>query len=395
MNSVSLSVGVRNALTSLQNTSAMAQTIQNRLATGKKVNSALDNPASFFVAAGLQNRSSDLSRLLDDMGQGTKVLEAADKGITAIKKLIDTAQGTLRQVLQSGATNKMVGSPAVTAATTLASQGFAVGDKIELSVDGGANVTAITVAAGDDFQDLLDGINENTALNGANAATTGSGSQVLASINSDGKLEIESMDGKKYELKVTAAAGSTATVASLMGSNSSVAQANATRTTLAAQFDSLLTQINQLQKDAGYNGVNLLNGDSLAITFNESGTSSMTIAGVALDSDGLGLSASTTATNGFQRDANVKSFLDTLNTASNTLRAQASTFGANLSVVQNRQDFTKGLINTLTTGSDALVMADQNEEGATLLALQTRQQLSQTALSLSNQADQAVLRMFG
>ena len=120
---VSLSVGVRNALTSLQNTQGLAQTIQNRLATGKKVNSALDNPASFFVAAGLQNRGSDLTRLLDDMGQGTKVLEAADKGIAAIKKLIETAQGTLRQVLQSASTAvKITGTVARLASTDVISR---------------------------------------------------------------------------------------------------------------------------------------------------------------------------------------------------------------------------------------------------------------------------------
>ncbi len=106
----------------------------------------------------------------------------------------------------------------------------------------------------------------------------------------------------------------------------------------------------------------------------------------------MGISASS---NKFQSDSVTNAYLDKLTAAANTLRTQASSFGANLSVVQNRQDFTKGLINTLTTGADALILADANEEGATLLALQTRQQLSQTALSLSNQADQAVLRLFG
>ena len=77
------------------------------------------------------------------------------------------------------------------------------------------------------------------------------------------------------------------------------------------------------------------------------------------------------------------------------MRTQASAFGANLTTVQNRQDFTKNLINTLQTGADNLVLADTNEEGANMLALQTRQQLSTTALSLSAQADQAVLRLFG
>ena len=84
-----------------------------------------------------------------------------------------------------------------------------------------------------------------------------------------------------------------------------------------------------------------------------------------------------------------------LDTALSTLRTQASKFGSNLSTVQTRQDFTKQLINTLQTGADTSSSPTSNEEGANLLALQTRQQLSSTALSLSAQADQAVLRLFG
>ena len=86
--------------------------------------------------------------------------------------------------------------------------------------------------------------------------------------------------------------------------------------------------------------------------------------------------------------------LTTLEDALDTLRSQASTFGSNLSIVQNRQDFTKTMIDTLETGAGNLTLADMNEEAANLLALQTRQQLSSTSLSLASQADQAVLRLF-
>jgi flagellin-like hook-associated protein FlgL len=87
--------------------------------------------------------------------------------------------------------------------------------------------------------------------------------------------------------------------------------------------------------------------------------------------------------------------VDVLNAATGVLRQQASTFGANLGVVQIRQDFTASLINTLETGASELTVADTNEEGAKMLALQTRQQLGTTALSLANQAEQGVLRLFG
>jgi flagellin len=175
--------------------------------------------------------------------------------------------------------------------------------------------------------------------------------------------------------------------------SASVQTPSATRTNLQDQYNSLLTQINQLAGDASYNGVNLLAGDNLKVVFNETDTSSLTIAGTNLNSSGLGLTAITGT--GFQDNNNIDVTLNSLNTALDTLRSQASTFGSNLTTVQTRQDFTTNLISTLQTGSDNLVIADSNQEGADLLALQTRQQLSVTALSLSAQSDQAVLKLFG
>jgi flagellin-like hook-associated protein FlgL len=166
------------------------------------------------------------------------------------------------------------------------------------------------------------------------------------------------------------------------------------RDTLAAQFDVILTQITELAADSGYNGVNLIGTapDDLTVTFNESNTSSITVTGVALDTAGLSIAA---AANNWVANGDIDAAIADLDAATLTLRGQASTFGANLTVVKNRQDFTKNMMLALTGGADGLVIADQNEEGANLLALNTRQQLSQTALSLASQADQAVLRLFG
>ena len=169
--------------------------------------------------------------------------------------------------------------------------------------------------------------------------------------------------------------------------------ARSSRSTLQNQYNALLTQVDQLASDSSYNGVNLLNGDNLKVAFNETGSSSLTIGGVNLNSTGLGLTQITGT--GFQDNNNITKTLNNINTALDTLRSQASTFGSNLTTVQTRQDFTNNLISTLQTGSDNLVLADTNEEGANLLAEQTRQQLSTTALSLSSQADQAVLKLFG
>ena len=101
------------------------------------------------------------------------------------------------------------------------------------------------------------------------------------------------------------------------------------------------------------------------------------------------------ATVSFATDAQINAVLKALSSAQNQLRAQSSTFGTNLSTVQIRQDWTKNIINTLSTGADKLTLADTNEEGANLLALQTQQSLSSKALSLSAQAGQQVLQLLG
>ena len=151
--------------------------------------------------------------------------------------------------------------------------------------------------------------------------------------------------------------------------------------------------------NASFNGINLLRGDKLKLTFNETGTSTIDIQ--AKDADGEPTSVST-ATLGienaenaeFDNDSSIDARLSVLGDALGALRSQASAFGSNLSIVQNRTDFTKKMINTLETGAANLTLADTNEEAANLLALQTRQQLSSTALSMASQSDQAVLRLF-
>jgi flagellin-like hook-associated protein FlgL len=174
------------------------------------------------------------------------------------------------------------------------------------------------------------------------------------------------------------------------------------RTNLINQFNDLTKQIDQLAKDAGFNGKNLLSGDKLSIIFNEkTGTNQakLDVQGETITAANLGIlqAVSGTTTTGqfnIQDDNALNNMSDILTGALTSLRSTSSTLGSSLSVVQTRQDFTKNLANTLTTGADNLVAADSNAEGASLLALNTRQQLSQTALSLANQADQGVLRLF-
>src|ERR1700742_2534530 len=120
MSGIVLSASVRQNLLSLQSTASLLATTQNDLATGNKVNSALDNPTEFFTAQGLNNRVSDISNLLDGISNGVQVLQAANTGITSIQKLVDSAKSIANQVLQSptGYTTKSsVSSTAIAGAT--------------------------------------------------------------------------------------------------------------------------------------------------------------------------------------------------------------------------------------------------------------------------------------
>jgi flagellin-like hook-associated protein FlgL len=384
MSSVSLSAGVRQSLIALQSTSAASMLTQNHLATGKKVNSALDNPQSYFTSQGLSNRAGDLSKLLDDMGQGVQTLQAANNGIGGIGKLVDSAKSTLRQVQQTTVTDAaLTGTVALTSAKTLDTDlGLNVGDKLEVTV--GSTTKSYTVAATKTVNDLTTSLNTDLGALGSVKLV-------------GGKLVASAADGAELNVKFTKATGGTnaTTGAELFGQDltagvTTKASGLDTRQKLADQYDDLLTQIDQLASDSGYNGVNLLSGNDLKLSFNESGKSSLAIKGTDLSSSGLKLSAST---GGFAKDSDVTTAIANLTTASTTLRSQASTFGSNLSVVQNRQDFTKNMVNTLQQGSDNLTLADSNEEAANLLALQTRQQLSQASLSMASQADQAVLKL--
>ena len=495
---ITLSAGVRANLLSLQNTAQLMQTTQNRLATGKKVNSALDNPLNFFTSSSLSSRASDLSGLLDSMTNGIQTIQSANNGLTAITSLVQQLRATVSQA-RSDATGASItvgeydttgGNTSTLTNNTLS---FDIGGGVTVGIDTynhvNATVSTTTSTVGTYNTDLSandftidDGngpvtislqagsvtiaakiadINADLAAagstviatedNGAIKLTNATGDTITVAegagttaatlgftdgqVSTDGAVEVsiaKTIDELVAAInantalsgKVTASndAGQlhlenlTTTAITMTGASATaITGATADTTTLAAgtgggissvrqglmnQFNSLLTQIDNAVKDAGYNGINLLNGDDLKLNFNENGTSSVTIQTLdangekfTINSTNLGL---TTATTGQFSD---NTQLDTLNlslsTALTTLRSQASSLGSSLSVVQTRQDFTKAMINTLQTGADALVIADTNEEGANLLALQTRQSLSTTALSLSAQADQAVLSLFG
>ena len=408
MSSITLSAATRQNLLSLQDTSALTALTQNRLSTGKKVNSALDDPLSFFTAQSLDNRSNDLNNLLNGVSNGVQVIQAANQGITSIQKLIDSAKSLANQALASKASTAAVAAvaavPASTASTTAGTAYTAPtssAGSITVTVDGTAHTVALPVGTGTSPAGSTVTADYATVVSNLNAAVGGGATPFsidatthrITVASSANNISINSADAG--QLGFSGAITGTAAVAAVAAVP---AGPDATRTSLASQFNSLLTQIDQLASDASYNGVNLLGGggsNQLNIQFNENGKSSLQVQGVDGSSTGLGLGAIPTTGSGanFQADADINTVLTKLNTASATLRAQSGTFGSNLTVVQNRQDFTKQLINILGTGSANLTNADLNEEAANSQALSTRQSMGISALSLANTAQQGVLQL--
>jgi len=282
---IHLSSAARNNLLSLKNTSMLSSRTQERLATGLKVNSALDNAGAFFNSRMLEGRANDYGNLLEDLGQVVQTVKTAVQGLESIETLLNAAKAKAQQ----------------------------------------ARSTSLT-------------------------------------------------DGT-------------------------------TRDAFKAEFDELRDQIQFLAGDAAYRGVNLLTGDSITAEFSIDDTSrELEINPAASSVDYSDISVATTASPGglgvaaagdwTTDNAGIDTALGEIDAALKAVRNQASTFGTAVSIVQNRIDFTENNINIIEEGAAKLILADTNEESANMLTLQTRQQLGTTALQLTSQAEQGILRLF-
>ena len=407
MASIILSASVRQNLLSLQSTADLLSTTQNRLATGKKVNSALDNPTNFFTAAGLDNRASDINNLLDGIGNGVQVLQAANTGITSLQKLVDTAKSIANQVLQAP-TGYSVKASATTAAPTGAGPLSVAGTAADLTNAGTNSLqgktfvfTPATGAATTLTISNVAGAANVNSIDAFNTALSAAGIGLTASLASNGSVTFTSTANNASQtltLGTTAAANTVALSGTgtfaLVGTGTPTADpaSQAIRSSLVSQYNNIIQQITTTSQDASFNGINLLNGDNLNLTFNETGKSTLNITGVTYNAAGLGL-ASLTAGTDFLDNSSANKALVALGAASTTLRTEASVLGSNLSVVQLRQDFSKNLINVLRTGSSNLTLADTNEEAANSQALSTRQSIAVSALALANQSQQSVLQL--
>jgi flagellin len=386
MSGIVLSAAVRQNLLSLQSTAALLSTTQNRLASGKKVNSALDNPTNFFTAQGLDNRASDINNLLDAIGNGVQVLQAANTGLTSLQKLVDTAKSIANQVLQTttGYTTKSsTTSTALPAGSTSANlvDGVAIksGEIISIAATTGIPAFSITLGASESLAQL------NTSLAASN---------LTASLSSTNQLVITTTNDAASSTIGAVTLGGTAGTATFAAAAAPVADANSqtTRANLVSQYNNIIAQITTTSQDSSFNGINLLFGDDLKLTFNETGKSTLTIKGVTYDAAGLGLAPLTAGTD-FLDNSSANAVVAKVSAASDQLRSEASSLGSNLSIVQIRQDFAKNLINVLQTGSANLTLADSNEEAANSQALSTRQSIAVSALALANQSQQSVLQL--
>jgi hypothetical protein len=320
---------------------------------------------------------ADVLGAIDAYSSGTGSAVVAGKATLVASTgadLVISGSGLAKLGLTAGTT------PASTAATTGLS-----GLTLTVASTGGGVATNITFGTGAGQVSTLDQLNAALVANNLQASVSTTGKITLTTTNDAASSNIALIGG-------TATDPGNAFAGVIVGSASADATSQATRAGLVSQYNNIIDQIRTTSQDASFNGVNLLAGDQLKLVFNETGKSTLNIAGTALDPAGLGLGTLVKGTD-FIDNASTNKILTALNNAGSFLRSQASTLGSNLSIVQIRQDFSKNLINVLQTGSANLTVADTNEEAANSQALATRQSIAVSALALANQSQQSVLKL--
>jgi flagellin-like hook-associated protein FlgL len=306
---VTLTAAMRSNLVSLQNTQKLMDQTQTRLSTGKKVNTALDNPTNFFAAAAHTRRAADLTNRKDGMNEAVQGINASDNAITSLQSLFESAKG----ILETARTTDATGQAALYKAfNTVAAQ-----------------ISTLISDAGYKGTNFLNGTSVSL--------------DVMFNETGSNKLTINGFDAKITGLLASANIGSAAVT-------------------------------------NGYSNL-AATGTFTAISTFKAGSA---VAGI------LG----STVAAGFTNSYNLNAIASGLTAAISQLQTQSSRMAANLSIVNARLDFTSGIVNIEKTGADNLTLADNNEEGANMLMLQTRQSLGTTALSLASSAAQNILRLF-
>ena len=354
MSQISLTASMRSNLLSLQGTSDLMGQTQERLATGKKVNSAIDNPSSYYTAQSLSNRANDLSGLLDSMGQAISTIKAADEGIEAITSYVEQAKAV--------ATNAF-DTTDVEARSKYNAQFNEILQQIN-KLAGDASYKGVNLLKEGTLKVTFnEGRNNSLVINGVDATTNGG--------------------EKSLNIADAAWGGEGVTIA-----DSNIATATGGKITTPLTADKKYINIGDdvyLWKDTanlpkGDDGTNPISADN-PYTIDMSKVEKL-----VKESDNKYYNYNTTGS--------IDDSITATTNAVSKLRTYASDFGNNYAIVQARENFTNNLINVLEEGADKLTLADMNEESANMLALQTRQQLAINSLSLASQAAQSVLKLF-
>ena len=324
------------------------------------------------VAPGRPPRRSSQRRAADHTGTTADLaISGTGNALSALGLTGNTGTGTSFTAGRTAAAGSLSGK-------TLTFTSFNGGTPVNVTFGDGTNGTVKT----------LDQLNAALLANNLAATVDSTGKLTITTTNDYASSTLGSVaSGGAIGGTLTSAVTFTTATAPVVD-----ASAQTVRSNLVSQFNGILSQITTTAQDASFNGINLLGGDQLKLTFNETGKSTLNITGVNFNAAGLGLANLVSGTDFIDNSATNK-VIANLASASTLLRTQASALGSNLSIVQIRQDFSKNLINVLQTGSSNLTLADTNEEAANSQALSTRQSIAVSALALANQSQQSVLQL--
>jgi flagellin len=335
------------------------------------------------LAAGSSYTAAQVASAINGQVTGVNATVASGK-LSITSTGTPGASDTVTVGTFSSGTFATLGFASGSASGTAATGGLS-GESLTIGATGGGTATNITFGTASGDISTLNGLNAALAANNLQATISTTGAINIVTSNDAASSTIGTIGGTS---SATGSAFAGLTIAAPVEDPDS----QATRASLVGQYNNVLEQINATAQDSSFNGVNLLNGDTLNLTFDETGTSKLAITGVTFNDAGLGLSTLTAGTD-FLDNNSANTVLTQLTAADTTLRGEASALGSNLSVVQIRQDFNKNLINVLQTGASNLTLADPNQEAANSQALSTRQSIAVSALALANQSQQSVLQL--
>ena len=383
MAEVSLTSGIRANLLQLQNSSDAFQTTTGRLASGKKVTSAIDNPTNFFASVNLTDRAEGLSARLDGIGQSIQTIKAADNGIGTIRSFLSAMKGVVNNAIgnsdaeERGALGRQFNELVVQ-----------IGQTAKDSEYSGVNLLQDNTTSTVQFNEQFD----DSKLDVLGFDVAGPGSDGLAEVDADGNI---------------AAAGETAVInVASTAAVAAVAEATVSGYSVTANG----ADVENFNGVAGYavtgsgNETEILGTASAAeVVSAEAGTATASVGiyiGNQTGGDNLGIQGSGTNVGSVDwGSADYKNELaavvQQIEAFDSELKVQSGNLSQNLAAITIREEFSNTLINTLNEGSDKLILADLNEEGANLLALQTSTQLATQSLSLASQQSQGVLQLLG